>query len=119
MVVKKSFLFATYPRDREALRERVEQAGLKLPVVLHFRDLGAHTDTTRKGVATTSAKRMVKAADVLRHFRRVQPDSLYGPTMAATKALPMATYAASSTKTNQAGLARLTGLLAACSVQML
>eukprot|EP00969_Alexandrium_andersonii_P329670 14568099-Alexandrium_andersonii.AAC.1 len=94
---QKSFTSATLCSHRRYFKKLVLRVGgvtHKIPVVLHYRDLGAHMSSTRRAVAPTLTARLAAVPEVCRAISALPIEAERRVQIIAMKVLPAALYGA-------------------------
>ena len=79
----------------------------RMPVILDGRSLGAHMDTTRRGIGTTITKRMGASATVCRRISQLPTGLDATLHLLAGKAIPRATFGSECSNVNAAATRKL------------
>ena len=110
---KKSYLFSTANDFRKYLRTYSwPKVGGCISVLLHFRDLGTHVNTTSRFVGSTLTERIEQAIKCDMRFRWLPHTFLEKIKFILSSALSAGLYGCEAAWANEAALARLTTIIA-------
>ena len=102
---KKCFVSSTCQNTRKRLRKhKWKEAGVRIAVVNHFRDLGGHVCMDQTHAATTNNKRLDEATEMVYRLNRLPIDVEIKRKIIRMNALPSGLYACEISRCGKSNL---------------